>query len=179
MKPVFIVGFMGAGKTTFGKKLAAALQRSFIDLDDRVASAMAAEMSMAETKLPLLIEKVGIDRFRDYERDVLVNGEWGDAVVSTGGGTPCFYENMDWMKDAGVVVFLNTPHEIILGRLRQSNLAERPLLRGLDDTALKNKITAMLAERLPHYQKAHLTFHPATETIGELATGILAMEATI
>ncbi len=179
MKPVFIVGFMGAGKTTLGKKIAAALHRSFIDLDDRVASTMAAEMSMAETKLPLLIEKVGIDRFRDYERDVLVNGVWGDAVVSTGGGTPCYFDNMDWMKREGIVVFLNTPQEIILGRLRQSNLEQRPLLRGLDDTALKNKIAAMLAERLPYYQKAQLTFLPSTETVSDLARRITTFEQTI
>jgi shikimate kinase len=179
MKPVFIVGFMGAGKTTFGKKLAAALHRSFIDLDDSIASEVAAEMSLPPTKLSKLIEQIGIDKFRAYESTVLKKGQWEDAVVSTGGGTPCYYDNMDFMNRNGVVVFVDTPQEIILGRLRQSNLEERPLLRGLDDTALKNKIAAMLAARLPYYQKAHLTFLPSTETVSDLARRITTFEQTI
>lgn len=179
MKPVFIVGFMGAGKTTFGKKLAAALHRSFIDLDLCIAREIASGLHLPDAPLHTWIDKIGIEKFRVFERDVLQKGVWEDAVVSTGGGTPCFYENMDWMKDAGVVVFLNTPQEIILGRLRKSDLQERPLLKGLDDAALKNTIAAMLAERLPYYQKAQLTFLPSTETVSDLARRITTFEQTI
>lgn len=107
MKPVFIIGFMGAGKSTYGRKLAKALQRSFVDLDDVVARALANELGMPKASLASLIAQAGMDRFREVERDVLLQTDWKNAVVATGGGTACFYHNLDWMKEHGLVVFLD------------------------------------------------------------------------
>ena len=179
MKPVFIIGFMGAGKSTYGRKLAKALQRSFVDLDDVVARALANDLGMPKASLASLIAQAGMDRFREVERDVLLQTDWKHAVVATGGGTACFYHNLDWMKEHGLVVFLDTPAPIILGRLRQSNLAERPMLKGLDDASLQQSITGLMAERLPYYEQAHLRFECSTETMTELTQRIKRYSETI
>ncbi|MBK8659000.1 MAG: shikimate kinase [Bacteroidetes bacterium] len=179
MKPVFIIGFMGAGKSTHGKKLATALQRSFVDLDDVVARALAIELDLPPAPLAALIAQAGMDRFREVERDELRHTDWKHVVIATGGGTPCFYNNLNWMKEHGLVVFLDTPAPIVLGRLRQSNLEERPMLKGLDDAALQQTITGLLVERLPYYKQAHLRFEPSTETIPELALRIKRYSETI
>ena len=161
-KPVFIVGFMGAGKTTYAKKLASKLEVPAIDLDAKICT-FTGYNSIAE-----LVKEKGITHFREIEQNVLKTISTTPQVISTGGGTPCFFKNMDWMKQQGTVVFLNVSSAIILSRLKTTDLNNRPLLKNLNDSELELFVTEKLAERLPFYKLAHLEFNPIKQTLDEL-----------
>ncbi|HWB62937.1 MAG TPA: shikimate kinase [Chitinophagales bacterium] len=151
---VFLVGFMGAGKTTFGKKLSNLLGYTFTDLDAQTCAACKFETVKA------LVEERGIAFFREAERDTLRNLNLDRVVVATGGGAPCFFDNMAWMKQNGTVVYLSVNEGVLYSRLSTTNLEERPLLKGLNETGLKNYIHQTLQERLPFYGQAHIVFSP-------------------
>lgn len=146
---VFLVGFMGSGKSTLGKLIAAELGFSFLDLDQAI-----------EEKYHNTISEIfslhGEQGFREFEKDTL-HSLVADTqvVIATGGGTPCFYDNMLWMLDHGLVIFLNCSVEVLMQRL-QSEKEHRPLINHLDHTALQTFIEHKLSERLPFYSKAHL-----------------------
>lgn len=172
---IFLVGFMGAGKTTFGKKLANKLGLQFIDLDEAVV-----EYEMRNTKHEVnsltsvkeLIELRGIGYFRKAEADTLRHIDLSNKLISTGGGVPCYYNNMQWMKEHGTVVFLNVDEGVLYSRLKITDLNERPLLKGLDDEGLKKFIHDKLQERLPVYNQSHIQFNPVTDKI-EVLVGML------
>ncbi len=157
MPLVFIIGFMGSGKTTFGKKLANRLKAEFIDLDALVLA------EYNESSIKDLVAARGMDFFRQAESDTLKSITSTNAVVSTGGGTPCYFDNIDWMKRRGAVVFLQVDEGVIYSRLKTTGLEERPLLNGLDDAGLKEFIHNTLQQRLPYYRQADITFNPVTE----------------
>jgi shikimate kinase len=108
---VFLIGFMGSGKTTLGKKLAAKLNWKFIDLDEAVRVEHGAESVAA------LIKDKGFDFFRQAEGEMLKSLSLENVVVSTGGGTPCYFDNLEWMKGSGVVVFLDVDEGMLYSRL--------------------------------------------------------------
>lgn len=164
---------MAAGKSTFGKKLAKALGVSFVDLDERVRLQCILFYGLKDVSLAAVIDEIGMEKFREKERDVLREMNVEDTLVSTGGGTPCHFDNLDWMKINGVVVFLNTSPEIILGRLRQSDLNARPLLKGLDDEGLRQFIHDKLEERMPYYIQAHIHFVPHQDKQEKLVSDLL------
>ena len=155
---------MGSGKTTFGRKLAAKLKVEFVDIDDVVISKHQVK-SIKE-----LIEVKGMDFFRQAESDALRSLTNAEAVISTGGGTPCYFDNLGLMKGRGVVVFLQLEEGAIFSRLKTTNLDERPLLKGLDDEGLKAFIHDKLEERMPFYNRADMTFNPMKQKIEELIT---------
>ncbi len=159
---VFLIGFMGSGKTTLGKKLAAKLSAEFIDLDEAICEKYSA------ASIKSLIEKEGFDFFREAESKTLKSLSVESKVISTGGGTPCYFDNMPWMKSNGTVVYLNVKEEIIFSRLRDTDLSERPLLKDLDKDGLRKFIHEKLQERLPFYEQAHITFNPAEQKLEEL-----------
>jgi len=154
---VFLIGFMGSGKTTFGKKLAAKLKLQFVDLDEQICIANKVE------SINSLIEAKGFDYFRQTENETLKSLPLENSLVSTGGGTPCYFDNIVWMKQNGTVVFLQVDEGVLLSRLKNTDLEERPLLKGLDEEKLKNFISEKLKERLPFYEQAHFVFNPVTE----------------
>ncbi|MDB5282440.1 MAG: shikimate kinase [Bacteroidota bacterium] len=166
-RTIFLIGFMGSGKSTFGKKLANKLQLGFIDLDEVIAYKF-------QLSIKAIIEQHGIDFFREAERDTLKGLDTENAVISTGGGTPCFFDNMEWIKSRGVVVFLNLDEGIIFSRLKTTNLQDRPLLKDLDDDGLKQFIKDKLAERLPFYTRAHISFDPVHGKMEELVERLIA-----
>jgi shikimate kinase len=161
---VFLIGFMGAGKTTFGKKLAVKLEVPFIDID--VAVCKHSNVPTVKT----LIEQKGFEYFREAENDTLksINLQ-KPIVVATGGGTPCYFDNMQYMKQNGIVVYMDMDEKSIFNRLKQTNLAERPLLSNLDDDSLREFIAEKLQERLPFYQQAHITFNTLHGNLDDLA----------
>lgn len=146
---VYIVGFMGSGKTTAGRKLAGRMGWKFIDLDNLI-----------EVKSGMLIAEIfsihGEDYFRSLEADTLRElKNDSKAVVSTGGGVPCFSENMEFMLSDGIVVYLKMKPAQLRERLLGSK-TDRPLIRGLDRDELLSFITGRLQEREAYYSKAHI-----------------------
>ena len=146
---VYITGFMGSGKTTTGKKLAAILGWKVIDLDQ--------EIEKAEGKpVPLIFSENGEDYFRKIEAEMLRNIKTGsNAVISAGGGTPCFHGNMDYMLSTGTVVYLKLEPQQILSRLRTGR-EERPLIKDIPAGDLPGFIAAKLSEREKYYNMAQI-----------------------
>ena len=151
MERVYLIGYMGSGKTTLGKAFARAAHLQFIDLDWYI------EERMHKTVKDLFAER-GENGFREIERNMLHEaGEFEDVVISTGGGTPCFFDNMDYMNAQGLTVFLDVPVEVLFRRL-QGATRQRPILRGKTDDELRAFIGEALAGRLPFYSRARYRF---------------------
>jgi shikimate kinase len=146
---IFLIGFMGSGKTTLGRKLAARMGYEFIDLDHKLEQQV--ELSIAE-----YFSIFGEDAFRKREAEVLKETLYPDnAIVSTGGGLPCYFDNMDWMKANGKVVYLKLSPKTLADRL-ESGKEERPLLQDKHGDDLIAFIEQKLAERAPYYLQADI-----------------------
>ena len=152
MKRIFLIGYMGAGKTTVGKVLSRQLELSFIDLDHYI------EGRYHKTVGQLFAEK-GEDAFRDIERRMLREvAAFEDVLVSTGGGAPCFFDNMEFMNRTGKTVFLNVHPDVLFRRLRVAK-QQRPILQGKEDDELKAFIVQALEKRAPFYHQAQYIFN--------------------
>ncbi|MDR0891581.1 MAG: shikimate kinase [Mediterranea sp.] len=152
MVRIFLTGYMGAGKTTLGKALARKLGIPFIDLDWHIEERF--HRSVSE-----LFAERGEAGFRELERLMLHEvAEFEDVVISTGGGAPCFFDNMAFMNSAGTTVFLNASIEALFRRLRVAK-QQRPILRDKNDEELKAFIAEALEERAPFYRQARYTFN--------------------
>lgn len=148
---IFLVGYMGAGKTTLGKAFAKAMNLSFIDLD------WYTEERFHKTISQLFVE-LGEKKFREIEKRMLHEaGEFEETVISTGGGTPCFFNNMDYMNQHGDTVFLNVDPKVLFIRLKITH-QNRPILQGKNDEQLMSFIVDSLKKRAPYYNKAKYTF---------------------
>lgn len=150
---LFIIGYMASGKTTFGNALANKLDTTFIDLDNYI------EEQQGMTISEIFTEK-GEEGFRDLEKEMLrkVVEENPDVVLACGGGTPCFFDNMDYLNQNGVTVFLETSIPVLISRLQEENM-KRPLIAGKSDDEIREKVLTQLCERLPHYMEAKLKWH--------------------
>jgi shikimate kinase len=146
---VYIVGFMGSGKSTAGRKLALSLGWQFIDLDKKIEES-------AGKHIPDIFEQDGESRFREIESEVLKEtGSLTETVISTGGGTPCHGDNMDYMLSAGLTIYLKMTPEQLTRRLLDSS-GERPLIKNVPDDQLQTFIENMLSAREKWYGKANL-----------------------
>ena len=151
MTRILLIGFMAAGKTTLGKALARDLGLQFIDLDHYIENRYHSTISQ-------LFAERGEEGFREIERKMLHEvTEFEDVIIATGGGTPCFYDNMEYMNSMGVTVFLQASVDVIFTRLTIARV-QRPLVKGKSADELRQYITAMLGQRSPYYTRAHHTF---------------------
>ena len=151
MKRIFLVGYMGAGKTTMGKALAQVMGLEFIDLDHFI------EARYQKTIKDIFAE-VGEDGFRQLERRALQEvSEYENVILSLGGGTPCFFDNMNVVNAAGTSVYLKPTEEVLLMRLIKGK-HKRPLLAEKTDDEILQFIREQLAWREPYYLKANITF---------------------
>lgn len=147
MKSIVLVGYMGSGKTTVGRQLAQALGRTFYDLDWYI------EMRYHRT-VPQLFEERGEEGFRELERNMLHEAaEFEDIVLSCGGGTPCFFDNMDYICSVSESVYLKATPEVLAQHLKMRKV-ERPLLQGKSEDELLDFIRTSLKDREPFYLKA-------------------------
>ncbi|WP_164112889.1 MULTISPECIES: shikimate kinase [Sphingobacterium] len=162
--PIFIVGFMGSGKTTIGKKLAAATGRQFVDLDHEIVTYIG-------MSIPEYFNRYGEDKFRDLERTFLKRQQGVHAIISTGGGTPCFYDNMQWITENGIALYLQHTSKSLWSRLSKSDINKRPVLKGLNGDELLAFIESKLKERSPFYEQSQLIvdqLHTSVEDIVRL-----------
>lgn len=149
---IFLIGMMGSGKTTLGRQLAAELHYPFVDLD--------AYLEQREGRnIAQLFEQEGQERFRELERGALeaVVQEYGQAVISTGGGAPCFFDNIGFMNRHGKTFFLDVPVEEISKRLLATDLQVRPLLAGKTEEEVKAFLLNTLSRRRQFYERAGTT----------------------
>lgn len=139
---------MGSGKTHWGKQVAHRLQLPFFDLDEEVVKAE--DKSVAD-----IFADSGEEYFRQKEKDTLEKlvEDNESLVLSCGGGTPCFFNNIDYMKKVGIVVWLNTHVDVLLQRLLKEK-AKRPLIKDIDDEQLRTYIIRKLNERRMYYEQA-------------------------
>lgn len=147
MSRIFLIGFMGCGKTTWGKKLSAASGHAFIDLDNALEAE--AGMSVAE-----YFATHSEEAFRELESKVLKETEYPEnVIVSTGGGLPCFFDNMDWMNSHGQSLYIKHSPKTLADRLENARI-KRPLVQGKSGDELVNFISQKLAEREMYYEQA-------------------------
>ena len=152
MKRYFLVGYMGAGKTTIGRLLAKKMQLSFIDLDHFIEARY--RMKVAD----IFVTK-GEEYFRQIEREMLIEvASFENVIVSTGGGVPCFFDNAKLMKKAGVSIYLKASPEALFSRLRFAK-NQRPILRGKTDAELLEFIRKNLDFRSTYYEQSTLVFN--------------------
>ena len=168
MKPLFLVGYMGCGKSTLGRKLARRLGVDFADTDALVEQREGA--SVAD-----VYQLGGADYFRRAERAVLEELIASERVlvVSTGGGLPVWEDNMARMNAAGTTVYLRRPVEQIIRRMSPYGRQKRPRLRGLSDDELLVFMRQDMADREPFYRQARLVAECAGKSDYELIDWIL------
>ncbi len=163
---VYLIGFMGSGKSTAGKKLANKLGFEFIDLDHLIEQETG--LSISE-----YFEKFGEEKFRELESKMLHKTSLLDkAVISTGGGTPCFFDNMDTINKNGVSVYLKADIPLIMSRLKGEK-NQRPLIQNKTDEELRTYLSDLLAVREKYYEQAHIVVVAKSLNINDLADRIM------
>lgn len=150
---IFLIGFMGCGKTYWGRQLAQKLELPFFDLDYQIEE-------KEERPISAIFETEGEEHFRQLEKEALhlITESHGAFVMATGGGTPCFYNNIEYMKKSGVVVWINCSVEDLHSRL-MGEKEHRPLIKNLTDDQLKAYITKKGADRNIFYRQATTTIN--------------------
>jgi len=144
---VFLIGYMGCGKSRMGRTLSSMLDVPFIDLDKYI------EEKFFKT-VPQIFAEEGEAEFRKKEQAALKEvAEFDPVIVATGGGAPCFFDNMELMNQAGLCVFLDVDSHELAKRLIQSK-NERPLIKGKSSEELVHFIDEMMQVRRPFYEKA-------------------------
>ena len=145
---VFIIGYMGAGKSTVGKRLANNLDIPFVDLDDAFEARF-------RYSIPRFFDHFGEKRFREFEHQCLkeIIVEHAEAVISTGGGTACFKNNISLMNKEGITVYIKMHPKSLALRLNQARRL-RPVVRDIKNSDMQKFIEEQLAEREPYYEQA-------------------------
>lgn len=147
---IFIIGFMGSGKTHWGHQLGEKLGIPFFDLDEQI-------VTNAGKTVTEIFATAGEEQFRLLEKDALhiISESHTSFVMACGGGTPCYFNNIDYMKQAGTVVWINTPADILFERLLKEK-EKRPLIKSLADDQLKAYISKKYADRKIYYEQADI-----------------------
>ena len=164
---IFLIGFMGSGKTHWGSLLAQRLHLPFYDLDAIIIE------TEGKSIADIFAEK-GEEYFRLLEKDLLedIIKEHPALVLSCGGGTPCFFNNIELMKKEGTVVWLNTSIEALTERLKKEK-ESRPLIKNVSDDDLRSYILKKMNDRRLYYEQADVHVEEATVSIDSLLQQIL------
>lgn len=157
---LFLIGMMGSGKSYWAQKIAAATNSTWMDLDVEIEKEN-------KTTIKEIFETEGEATFRLLEQKALhLLAKHSNIIIATGGGAPCFFDNVDWMNAHGVTVFINEPIDILVQRL-QKEKAHRPLISNASDEALYQSLTERLASRIDFYSKATHTIVGSQATIDD------------
>ena len=152
MMRIFLIGYMGAGKTTLGKSLARRMNLNYIDTDHFIEGRY-------RKKVGDIFASEGEERFRQIEHRILLEiSEFEDVVISTGGGLPCFNDNMTIMNNTGITVYLDVPVEELAARLGVSKNI-RPVLKKRSSAELIDFITEHLDTRRQFYEQSKIRLH--------------------
>jgi shikimate kinase len=144
---IFLIGFMGCGKTTLGRKLASRLGYSFIDLDEELEKQVGVSINE-------YFSKYGEAKFREMESQTLKQITYpAKAIISTGGGLPCYFDNMEWMNNHGKTLYVKLPAKTLADRLKNGK-ANRPVLQNKNGDELVAFIEQKLSEREVYYNQA-------------------------
>lgn len=147
---IFLIGFMGAGKTHWGRLLSEKLGIRFFDLDEQVTE-------HAGKSIPAIFATEGEEQFRLMEKDVLhiITESHDSFVMACGGGSPCYFNNIEYMNQSGTTVWINTPLDRLFHRLVLEK-EKRPLIKQLSDEQLKGYISKKFADRKIYYEQANV-----------------------
>jgi len=169
---IFLIGFMGSGKTYWGKLLSIKLQLPFWDLDTVI-------VEQERQSVTDIFATKGEEYFRYQEKEKLeeITREEESFILSCGGGTPCFFNNIEFMKRHGIVVWLNTSVDVLKQRLLKERKS-RPLIREIDDEELKRYIIRKLSERRLYYEQADVEVSEESVSLEQLIQLILQEDAT-
>jgi len=179
---IYLIGFMGSGKSYLAKELAALTHSAFIDLDQLIVAHEGVSISG-------IFENNGEPYFRDIESDLLrsvtqdvykpelIRGKAEPSMptytfLACGGGTPCFHDNMDWMNEHGLTVWINPTWEVLVERLEKEK-NHRPLIAALDLAGIKQYIQTRLKEREVYYSKAKVTIQDTLVPVEEIFKSII------
>jgi shikimate kinase len=150
-QPIFLIGYMGSGKSTLGRAVGNVAEIDFIDLDNYIEGRY-------HKSIKQIFAEHGEEGFRRIERAMLHEvSDFEDVLVACGGGTPCFFDNMEYMNAHGTTVFLNASIDCLHDRLIKGR-SKRPLIMNMTDDELRQFIIKALDARMPHYSKARYTF---------------------
>lgn len=145
---IFLIGFMGSGKSYWGRRLSLKLGIPFFDLDEQVTR-------HAGKTIPEIFASEGEEQFRLLEKEVLyiISESHESFVMACGGGTPCFFNNIEYMNNAGITVWINPAPQVLFERLVNEKPG-RPLIRDLSDEQLRSFISRKYADRKIYYEQA-------------------------
>ena len=148
---VYLTGFMGSGKSFVGRRMAERTGKLFVDLDELIEK-------RARKPISDIFVEEGEAAFRIYEKECLhTTALLPDAVIACGGGTPCYFDNMTWINEHGMSIFLNVSAPLLAQRL-QGEKSHRPLIQNLDDAELLHFIRKKLEARLIYYREAEVVY---------------------
>jgi shikimate kinase len=165
---IFLIGFMGSGKTHWGKQLSQRLGMPFFDLDEVI-------INEEKRTIADIFTESGEEYFRFKEKETLENlvDDNLSAIISCGGGTPCFFNNIEYMKKYGLVVWLNTNIDVLGNRLLKQR-SHRPVLASISDGELRAYIVKKMNERRMYYEQADLIIDNENDiTVSQFAQIIL------
>ena len=158
LKIIYLIGLMGVGKTYWGKLLSEHLNVYFVDLDKTLEEQLG--YTVAE-----IFAKKGESYFRKIEANILRQQiKYGKLILSTGGGTPCFYNNIHWMNNTGKTIWLKDSIDNIYQRVINEK-EKRPVISNIEDESLKKYLSELLKERTPYYNLSK--FHLEANEINE------------
>ena len=169
---VFLIGMPACGKTSIGKRLAKKLQFTFLDLDHHLAD-------IEKKSVATIFNEQGESFFRELEAKYLkeISNTSTNTIISVGGGTPCFHNNLPFMLSAGTVFYLNTSAETLFLRLKEDT--KRPMFLGLTQEQIKEQINSLLHQREVFYLQAHHTIntaHKSDDAIVEKMSSIVSAD---
>ena len=150
---IYLIGFMGTGKTYWGRQLSERLTLPFFDLDEQIASSEGKSIND-------IFGQHGEEYFRQKEKEILhlLTESHDSFIMACGGGTPCYFNNIEYMNRSGSTIWINTPMPILIERLLKDK-ADRPLLKDLSDEQIKNFISKKFADRRMYYEQASQTLN--------------------